>query len=228
MLASMIRIVVFLISVVIRGLRAACRSRADLVVENLTLRQQVTALKQARPKPFLHDVDRAFWIALLAAWTKWKDRLVIVKPETVIDWHRRRFRRHWTKISRQNHGPGRPPLKAEVRKLIRKMALENAWGAPRIHGELAKLGFVISEASVSRYMPRLPPAPGARERWLTFLRNHMDSTAAMDFFTIPTVQLRQLYCFFVIHHGRRRILHFAATFNPTSQWVIQQLREAFP
>jgi len=202
MLASMIRIAVFLISVVVRGLRAACRSRADLAIENLVLRQQVTALKQARPKPFLHDVDRAFWVAVRATWTKWKDRLVIVKPETVINWQRRRFRRHWTKISRQNRGPGRPPLKAEVRKLIRKMALENAWGAPRIHGELKKLGFIISEASVSRYMPRLPPTPGTRERWLTFLRNHMDSTAAMDFFTIPTVQLRQLYCSLVHHcHG---------------------------
>jgi len=227
MLPAMIRIVVFLISVVVRGLRAACRSRADLVIENLALRQQVTALKQARPKPFLREVDRAFWVALRAAWTGWKDRLVIVKPETVIDWHRHRFRRHWTKISQQNRGPGRPPVKDEIRRLIREMALDG-WGAPRIHAELVKLGFNISETSVSRYMPRLPPAPGARERWLTFLRNHMDCTAAMDFFAVPTVRLRQLYCFFVIHHGRRHILLFAATYNPTSQWVIQQLREVFP
>ena len=108
------------------------------------------------------------------------------------------------------------------------MALENGWGAPRIHAELEKLGFVISETSVSRYMPRRPPTPEALERWITFLRNHMMCTAAMDFFTVPTVRLRMLYCFFVIHHGRRRILHFGATYNPTSQWVIQQLREAFP
>ncbi len=94
------RTVVFLISVVVRGIRAACRSRADLVIENLALSQQVTALKQARPKPFLHELDRAFWVALRATWTRWKDRLVIVKPDTVVDWHRRRFRRHWTKISR--------------------------------------------------------------------------------------------------------------------------------
>jgi len=193
MFAAMIRVVVFLIEVIVRSLRAVCRSRADLVIENLALRQQVTALKQARPKPFLREVDRAFWVALRGAWARWAELLVIVKPETVVDWHRRRFRRHWTKISQQNRGPGRPPLKAEMRKLIREMALHNGWGAPRIHAELLKLGFSISETSVSRYMPRRPPAPGARERWLTFLRNHMDSTAAMDLFTVPTVRLRQLY-----------------------------------
>lgn len=228
MLRAMIRTVAFLIAILVRVLRAACRSRADLVLENLALKQQVTALKQARPKPFLHETDRAFWVALRGAWARWAELLVIVKPETVVDWHRRRFRRHWTKISQQNRGPGRPPVTAEVRRLIREMALENGWGAPRIHVELLKLGFSISEASVSRYVPRRPPAPGAHDRWLTFLRNHMDCTAAMDLFTVPTVRLRQLYCFFVIHHGRRHILHFAATYNPTSQWVIQQLREAFP
>jgi len=217
----MIRIFIFLTATIVRGLRAACRSKADLVLENLALRQQVTALKQQRPRPFLHEADRAFWVALRAAWTRWKSRLVIVKPETVIDWHRRRFRRHWTKISRQNRGPGRPPVTVEVRKLIREMALDG-WGAPRIHGELLKLGFDISESSVSRYLPRWPSAPGSRQRWLTFLRNHMDCTAAMDFFTVPTVRLRQLYCFFVIHHGRRRILHFSATYHPSSQWVIQR------
>ena len=211
MLPTMIRMVVFLIAVVVRGLRTACRSRADLVIENLALRQQVTALKQTRPKPFLHEVDRAFWVALRGAWARWAELVVIVKPETVVDWHRRRFRRHWTKISQQNRGPGRSPVTAEVSRLIREMALDNGWEAPRIHAELVKLGFNVSEASVSRYMPRRPPAPEARERWLTFLRNHMDCTAAMDLFTVPTVRLRQLYCFFVIHHRRRRILHFAAT-----------------
>ena len=124
-------------------------------------------------------MHRAFWIALREAWSGWKNRLVIVKPETVVDWHRRRFRRHWRKISQQNRGPGRPPVTAEVRKLIREMVLENGWGAPRIHAELVKLGFNISETSVSRYMPRRPPAPAARERWLTLLPNHMDCTAAV-------------------------------------------------
>jgi transposase InsO family protein len=107
------------------------------------------------------------------------------------------------------------------------MARDNGWGAPRIHGELLKLGFDVSEVTVSRYLPR-PVDPARVHRWMTFLRNHKEGIAAMDFFTAPTVRLRVLYCFFVIKHGQRRVLHFNATFNPTSTWVIQQLREAFP
>jgi hypothetical protein len=104
----------------------------------------------------------------------------------------------------------------------------DGWGAPRIHGELQKLGFVICETTVSRYMPRKPAEPDQLKRWLAFLRNHKNGIAAMDFFTLPTASLRVLYCWFVIHHGRREVLHFNATFHPTSAWVIQQLREAFP
>ncbi len=105
---------------------------------------------------------------------------------------------------------------------------QDGWGAPRIHAELTKLGFVISEMTVSRYMPRLPAEPDKVKRWITFLRNHKDDIAAMDLFTVPTVSLGLLYGFFVIEHGRRQILHFNATFHPTATWVLQQLREAFP
>jgi len=116
----------------------------------------------------------------------------------------------------------------KIRELIRRMALENDWGAPRIHGELEKLGLTISEATVSRYMPQRPANPDVVQRWLAFLRNNKEHIAAMDFFTVPTASMRVLYCWFVIHHEHRRILHFNATFNPTAAWVIQQLREAFP
>ena len=153
---------------------------------------------------------------------------MIVTPETVVKWHRQRFRRYWTRISNRNRQPGRPEIDTEIRRLIRSMALDNDWGAPRIHGELVKLGFNLCEATVSRYMPRRPSDPDRVQRWITFLQNHREAIAAMDFFTVPTVQLRMLYCFFVIGHERRRVLHFNATFNPTSAWVIQQLREAFP
>ena len=105
---------------------------------------------------------------------------------------------------------------------------QDGWGAPRIHAELKKLGFVISEMTVSRYMRRRPAEPDQVKRWVAFLRNHKDDIAAMDLFTVPTASLRLLYGFFVIEHGRRHILHFNATFHPTSAWVIQQLREAFP
>jgi len=222
------RLYVAIVVLVVRAIRLLARSRADLVLENLALRQQVTALKGERPRPHLDDTDRGFWVAFRESWLGWLDRLVIVTPETIVEWHHQRFRRYWTRISHKNRSPGRPRIDAEVRRLIRTMARDNGWGAPRIHGELAKLGFVVSEATVSRYMPRRPPDPEKVQRWMTFLRNHKDTIAAMDFFTVPTIRLRVLYCFFVIDHGRRRVLHFNATFNPTSAWVIQQLREAFP
>jgi putative transposase len=223
----MLRSIAFLVTLLVRLVRALFRPRAELVLENLALRQQVTALKHARPRPTLDDVDRAFWVALRAAWNGWADRLVLVKPETVVKWHRERFRRHWAQISRRRR-PGRPRVAREIRQLVRTMALDNrGWGAPRIHGELLKLGIVVSEATVSRYMPRRRAEPDKVQRWITFLRNHQDVIAAMDFFTVPTVRLRVLYGFVVLDHGRRRVLHVAATFNATAAWTIQQLREAF-
>ena len=105
---------------------------------------------------------------------------------------------------------------------------QDGWGAPRIHAELTKLGFVVSEITVSRYLPRRPAEPNQVKRWVTFLRNHKDDIAAMDLFTVPTVSLRLLYAFFIIEHGRRRVVHFNATYHPTVAWVIQQLRDAFP
>ena len=222
------RLYIAIVILVVGTIRMLARSRAELVLENLALRQQVTALKRERPRPYLDDMDRGFWVALRESWSGGLDRLVIVTPETIVKWHQQRFRRNWTRISHKNRRPGRPRIDPEVRKLIRAMALDNGWGAPRIHGELVKLGFDVSEATVSRYMPRRPPNPEKVQRWMTFLRNHSEAIAAMDFFTVPTIRLRVLYCFFVIEHGRRRVLHFNATFNPTSAWVIQQLREAFP
>ncbi len=224
----MFRLVILLTAILVRALRAVLRTRSDLVVENLALRQQVEALKRRRPRPQLDDADRAFWVAMRSVWSGRAGRLILVEPETVVKWHRERFRRYWTELSRHGRGPGRPRVDRKIRELIRRMALENNWGAPRIHGELKKLGLTVSEATVSRHMPRRPANPDVVLRWLSFLRNHKDCIAAMDFFTLPTASLRVLYCWFVIHHDRRRILHFNATFNPSAAWVIQQLREAFP
>ena len=221
----MLHDLVFLVSLGARAIRAMCRRRADLVIENLALRQQVTALKQERPRPALDETDRAFWVALRSSWPAWASRLVIVNADTVARWHRERFRRYWAKLSRRRN-PGRPRIDTEIRRLIRLMA-QDGWGAPRIHAELTKLGFIISEKTVSRYMPRLPAEPDQVKRWVAFL-HHKDDIAAMDLFTVPTASLRLLYGFFVIEHGRRHIVHFNATFHPTSAWVMQQLREAFP
>ncbi len=222
----MLRVLIFLVSLGARAIRAICRRRADLVIENLSLRQQVTALKKERPRPPLEDADRAFWVALRSSWPAWASRLVIVNADTVARWNRERFRRYWTRISSRRY-PGRPRIEVEIRRLIRMMA-QNGWGAPRIHAELTKLGFVIGEMTVSRYMPRRPAEPDQVKRWVAFLRNHKDDIAAMDLFTVPTASLRLLYGFFVIEHGRRHILHFNVTFHPTAAWVTQQLREAFP
>lgn len=186
----------------------------------------MTTQKKERRRLPLEDVDRAFWVALRQSWLTWASRLFIVKADTVARWHRDRFRRYWAKISPRRH-PGRPRVDAEVRQLIRTMA-QDGWGAPRIHAELTKLGFIISEKTVSRYLPRRPPQPDELKRWMAFLRNHKEDIAAMDLFTVPTASLRLLYGFFIIEHDRRHIVHFNATFHPTAAWVLQQLRDAFP
>jgi transposase InsO family protein len=152
--------------------------------------------------------------------------LVIVKPETVIGWHRKGFRLYWTWKVR--HGrPGRPPISKEVRKLIRTMSRENPlWGAPRIHGELLKLGIDIGETSVGKYIVRSRKPPS--QNWRTFLENHVKTMVSVDFFTVPTIRFQVLYVFLVLAHDRRRIVHFNVTAHPTAEWTAQQLREAFP
>ena len=176
----MLRVLIFLVSLGTRAIRTMCRRRADLVIENLALRQQVTALKKKRPRPPLEDTDRAFWVSLRASWPGWASRLLVVNADTVARWNRDRFRRYWAKISQRRH-PGRPRVDAEIRRLVRMMA-QDAWGAPRIHAELTKLGFLVSEMTVSRCMPRRPAEPDQVKRWLAFLRNHKDDIAAMDLF----------------------------------------------
>ena len=202
-------------------------SRNDLGLEIVALRHQLAVLKRKNPRPRLTWSDRLFWLTLRRLWSRWASVLLMVKPETVVSWHRAGFRWYWRFLSR--HRLGRPRITPELQKLIRHMAAENpTWGAPRIHGELLKLGFQISECTVSRYLGRTNRHGDCGKGWLIFLKNHREAIAAMDFFTVPTATFRMLYCFFVISHSRRRILHFNATEHPTAQWIVQQLREAFP
>src|SRR5882672_6773663 len=205
------------------------RSRGNLVLENLTLRQQLAVLKRRHPRPSLGLFDKLFWVIARRVWSAWKESLIIVTPETVVRWHRTGFCMYWRLISRVRGQVGRRPTPKEVRELIFRMVVENpTWGAPRIHGELRMLGFDLSERTISRWMKRAPKDPDRARRWLAFLRDHREAIAAMDFFTVPTISFGVLYCFFVISHDRRRILHFNITKHPTSSWIIQQLREAFP
>ena len=207
--------------------RVFFRSRGGTALEVLALRQQVAVLKRKRPRPKLNSLDRLFWKTLRRCWSRWTDVLVIVKPETVIGWHRAGFRLYWRWRSRRR--VGRPKITDEIRVLIRRLAEENPdWGAPKIHGELQKLDFVVSERSVARYLQRIRRRGDPGKRWLTFLQNHREVIVAFDFFNVPTVTFRLLYCFFVMEHGRRKILHFNVTRNPNAEWVVQQLREAFP
>jgi putative transposase len=205
------------------------RSRRRLPLENLVLRQQLAPLKRRHRRARLDLVDKLFWVAVRRFWSGWKQALIVVTPETVVRWHRAGFRLYWRLISRVRKAAGRRPTPKEVRELIFRIVAKNpTWGAPRIHGELLMLGFDISERTISRWMKRAPRDPERAKRWLAFLRNHREAIAAMDFFTVPTITFGVLYCFFIIAHGRRRILHLNVTKYPTSLWVAQQLREAFP
>jgi putative transposase len=204
------------------------RSREELLVENLALRQQLLALHAKRPRPRLSSLDRLFWVVLRQVCSGWKKSLILVTPETVVRWHRAGFRLYWSWISRASHAVGRKPISREVRELIFRMVAENpSWGAPRIHGELLKLGFDISERTVSRWVKRASKNPDPAQLWLAFLRNHRQAIAAMDFFTVPTLTFGVLYCFFVIGHDRRKILHCNVTRQPDALWIVLQLREAW-
>jgi putative transposase len=151
-------------------------------------------------------------------WSGWKQSLIIVTPETVIRWHRAGFRLYWRSISRGSKRAGRKQTPKEVRDLIFHMVAQNpTWGAPCIHGELLMLGFNVSERTVSRWMKRAPRDSQSAKQWRAFLRNHRETVAAIDFFTVPTITFRVLYCFIVIHHDRRRIVHFNVTRHPTSE-----------
>ncbi len=201
------------------------RSQASLALENLALRQQLAVLRRSVRRPRLRPRDRIFWVLLKRLCEDWRAHLILVKPETVVGWHRRGFKLFWRWKSRRG---GRPRIPREVIDLIHRMARENpTWGAPRIQSELRLLGYELADSTVARYMPRRPRGPSS-QTWRTFLRNHLQCTAACDFFVVPTVTFRLLYCFMIISHERRRIVHFNVTPHPSAEWTAQQVIDAFP
>ncbi len=208
------------------SLISAFKTRRSLALENLALRQQLAVLQRSVKRPRLSNVDRGFWVLLRRFWTDWARVLIIVKPETVVRWHRSGFKRYWTWKSRRRR-PGRPGVAPEIRELIRDMCRANPlWGVPRVHGELAKLGISISQAAVSKYMIRHRRPPS--QTWRSFLDNHVKDLVSVDFFTLPTATFRVLFVFIVLRHDRRRILHFNVTEHPTAEWSAQQIVDAFP
>jgi transposase InsO family protein len=196
------------------------RSRAKLEAENLVLRQQINVLRRQTPKrPHLNNTDRFLFVWLYRWFPSILEALAIVRPETIIRWHRSGFRAYWRWRSRNRIG--RPKVSADLRKLIGEMSRANPlWGAPHIHGELLKLGFEVAQSTVARYMCRRsgPPSQG----WRTFLSNHFDGIAAIDLFVLPTIAFQILYCLVVLRHGRRVWVSFGVTANPSAEW--QRLR----
>lgn len=215
-----------MLKIILRTLLSALRSHRALALENLALRHQLDILGRSSKTPRLTTRDRILWSILSRFWIGWRDSLVIVQPETVIRWHKRGFRLYWKWKSRPRW-TGRKQVPREFRDLIRTMSRTNPlWGAPRIHGELLKLGITISQTTVSKYMVRhqKPPSQG----WRTFLKNHAEDMVSIDFFTVPTANFRVLYVFLVMSNYRRRIVHFNVTESPTATWTGQQIVEAFP
>jgi transposase InsO family protein len=202
------------------------RSRAALQLEILALRHQLQVLQRSRPRRrCLTQADRLLWVWLSRVWSQWRSAVVIVQPETVVAWHRRALRLLWTWKSR--HRLGRPAVPADTRALIRTMSQANPlWGAPRIHGELLKLGIDVSEASVAKYLDR--PRRSPSQSWRTFMTNHVHQIMAADFFVVATATGRLLFVLVILAHQRRRVMHVAVTAHPTAAWTAQQLREAFP
>jgi hypothetical protein len=201
------------------------RSRASLQAEILTLRHQLNVLRRKSPQRItLTSIDRLVFTGLYWLAPDVLDALKIVRPETVIRWHCAGFRayRRWKSRPRG----GRPKTGLEIRHLIREMSLADPlWGAPRIHGELLKLGIDVGQSTVAKYMARerRPPSPG----WKTFLHNHADGIASMDLFVVPTRSFRLLYGLLILHHDRRQILWLGVTAHPTAEWISRQLTEAY-
>jgi putative transposase len=207
--------------------RVSLRRRRKLQIEILALRHQINVLRRSVPgRSRLRTSDRLLWVWLSRIWSDRRSALHIVKPETVIAWHRKGFRLFWTWKNTQGYR-GRPRTSREVRELIGTMSKTNPlWGAPRVHGEWLKLGIDISQATVAKYMVR--QAKPTSQTWRTFLKNHSREFVSIDFFTVPTVAFRLLYGFLVLAHDRRKVVHFNVTAQPSAEWVCPQLVNAFP
>jgi len=196
-----------------------------LILENLMLRQQLNIYKRKNKRPKFENIDRIILVWISRIFNDWKSALVVAKASTLIGWHKKGFKLYWKRKSRR---VGRPNIDWELIKLVRRMQKENPlWSAQRIQGELEKLGFSVCDNTVAKYMRKPKTDPEKIQRWLTFLRNHAKYTVGIDFLVARTIFFKSIYVFVAISHDRRKILHFAVSSNPHSQWAIQQLRETF-
>src|SRR6516162_10098233 len=206
-------------------LRLCLSPAATIAAENLFLRKQLGLFVERKVKPRRATDSIRFTLGRLSCWFDWREALIVVKPDTLIQWHRKGFRLFWKWKSRPR---GRPQVPSNVRKLIREMALSNpTWGEERIADELLlKIGIRISPRTVRRYMPKTPKCPAdPKQRWMTFVRNHAKAIIASDFFVVVTASFQLVYVFVIIEVASRRVLHFNVTRHPTAGWTLQQLRE---
>ena len=207
-------------------LAAPFRTQAQLEAEVTLLRHQLNVLRRQAPsKPRLTTADRLLLVWLWRLFPSLRSAITIVQPDTVLRWHRSGFRLYWRWKSRSRSG--RPKVPIEVRSLIRRLSMENSlWGAPRIHGELIKLGIEVAQSTVAKYMARR--RPGSGQTWKTFLRNHVAGIGAMDFLIVPTINFRLLFVLVILRHERRRLILLSVTDHPTAEWIARQITEAFP
>ena len=215
-----------LIFLALNLLAAFVKSKSRLEAENAALRQQLIVLqRKLRGRIQFDNGDRLFFVQLYRWFPSVREAMLIIRPETLVRWHRAGFCGYWRRKSRSQGG--RPPISTELRALIRQMSLENPlWGAPRIHGELLKLGFAVSQSTVGKYVARKNGPPG--QSWSTFVRNHAPQIAAMDLFVVPTIGFELLYAFVIVRLARRDPVWINVTAHPTAEWIAQQLIEAFP
>jgi putative transposase len=207
-------------------LRALLGSSAAVSLENVALRHQLAVLQRSVRRPRLRRRDRIFWLWLARLWAGWRDSLLIVRPATVLAWHRKGFQLYWRWKSRRR-SVGRPPLDFGIRSLIRRMARENpTWGRRRIQAELRFLGYEVAEHTVAKYMRR--PSPRPSSTWRTFPEAHIRDIVAVDFFVVPTLTFRLLFGFLILRHHRRELVHVNVTDHPTAAWAAHQLVESFP
>jgi transposase InsO family protein len=216
-----------LIFLAVNLVAAVFKSKSRLEAENAALRQQVVVLRRkVKGRIQLNVGDRLFFVQLYRWFPSILKVIAIVRPETLVRWHRDGFRRYWRWKSRSMGG--RPPIGAELRALIRRMSRENPlWGAPRIHGELLKLGFAVGQSSVAKYMARRSNDPTGQS-WATFVRNHAPRIAAMDLFVAPTIGFHLLYVLIIVRLDRRELVWVNVTAHPTAEWIARQITEAFP
>ena len=216
-----------LLSLLIHALAAPFRTQAQLEAEITLLRHQLNVLqRQASTRPRVTAADRLLFVWLCRLFPSLRNAITIVRPETVLRWHRSGFRLYWRWKSRSRGG--RPKVPIEVHTLIRRMSVENPlWGAPRIHGELLKLGIAVAQSTVAKYMAKSRPGESG-QTWKAFLRNHAAGIGAMDFLIVPTINFRLLSVLVILRHERRRLISLSVTDHPTAEWIAQQITEAFP